>query len=83
MGTREVWIFLCPSWPQQCSPLSTVFDLIKVSDEEHQALGGGPIVTVDRYELEIGKHTVWTVNEDFRKKSIHFSKEFIELVRFG
>ena len=50
MGTREVWIFLCPSWPQQCSPLSTVFDLIKVSDEEHQALGGGPIVTVDRYE---------------------------------
>jgi len=49
MGTREVWIFLCPSWPQQCSPLSTVFDLIKVSDEEHQALGGGPIVTVDRY----------------------------------
>ena len=62
MGTREVWIFLCPSWPQQCSPLSTVFDLIKVSDEEHQALGGGPIVTVDRYELEIGKHTVGTVN---------------------
>ena len=56
MGTREVWIFLCPSWPQQCSPLSTVFDLIKVSDEEHQALGGGPIVTVDRYVLEIGKH---------------------------
>ena len=26
---------------------------IKVSDEEHQALGGGPIVTVDRYVLEI------------------------------
>lgn len=49
MGSRQVWIFLSPSWPQQCSPLSTVFDLIKVSDEEHQALGGGPIVTVDRY----------------------------------
>ena len=21
--SREVWIFLSPSWPQQCSPLST------------------------------------------------------------
>ena len=48
VGSREVWIFLSPNWPQQCSPLSTVFDLIKVSDEEHQALGGGPIITVDR-----------------------------------
>ena len=45
---REVWIFLSPNWPQQCSPLSTVFDLVKVADEEHQALGGGPVVTVDR-----------------------------------
>jgi len=26
-----------PSWPQQCSPLSTVFDLIKVADEEMRA----------------------------------------------
>ena len=47
-GSREVWIFLSPSWPQQCSPLSTVFDLVKVTDEEHQALGGGPVVAVDR-----------------------------------
>jgi len=37
-----------PSWPQQCSPLSTVFDLIKVADEERHGLPG-PILTVDRY----------------------------------
>ena len=45
--TRDVWIFLSPNWPQQCSPLSTVFDLIKASDEEHHGLRG-PIVAVDR-----------------------------------
>ena len=45
--TRDIWIFLTPNWPQQCSPLSTVFDLIKVADEEHHGLRG-PIVTVDR-----------------------------------
>ena len=45
--TRDIWIFLTPNWPQQCSPLSTVFDLIKVTDEEHHGLRG-PIVTVDR-----------------------------------
>ena len=46
--SRQVWIFYCPSWPQQCSPLSTVFDLIKAADEEHAALGG-PILALDRY----------------------------------
>ncbi|XP_059092018.1 tyrosine-protein phosphatase 99A-like [Tigriopus californicus] len=46
--SRQVWIFHAPSWPQQCSPLSTVFDLIKAIDEEHQSLGG-PILTIDRY----------------------------------
>ena len=45
--SRQVWIFYCPSWPQQCSPLSTVFDLIKAADEEHAALGG-PILALDR-----------------------------------
>ena len=45
--TRDVMIFLTPNWPQQCSPLSTVFDLIKVADEEHHGLRG-PIIAVDR-----------------------------------
>ena len=45
--SRQVWIFHCPTWPQQCSPLSTVFDLIKAADEEHSALGG-PILALDR-----------------------------------
>ena len=45
--TRDVMIFVTPNWPQQCSPLSTVFDLIKVADEEHHGLRG-PIVAVDR-----------------------------------
>jgi hypothetical protein len=45
--TRDVMIFVTPNWPHQCSPLSTVFDLIKVTDEEHHGLRG-PIVAVDR-----------------------------------
>ena len=45
--TRDVMIFLTPNWPQHCSPLSTVFDLIKVADEEHHGLRG-PILAVDR-----------------------------------
>ena len=45
--SRQVWIFQSPSWPQQCSPLSTVFDLVKAADEEHHTLGG-PIVVMDR-----------------------------------
>ena len=45
LTSREIWIFHSPSWPQQCSPLSTVFDLVKAADEEHP---GGPIVVVDR-----------------------------------
>ena len=45
--TRDVMIFVTPNWPQQCSPLSTVFDLIKVADEEHHGLRG-PIIAVDR-----------------------------------
>jgi hypothetical protein len=44
-NSREIWVFHSPSWPQQCSPLSTVFDLVKAADEEHT---GGPIVVVDR-----------------------------------
>ena len=46
--SRDVMIFLTPNWPQQCSPLSTVFDLIKVTDEEHHGLRG-PIVAIDRF----------------------------------
>ena len=45
--SREVTVFYAPSWPNQCSPLSTVFDLIKVADEERHGLPG-PIVAVDR-----------------------------------
>ena len=49
-NSRELWIFHSPNWPQQCSPLSTVFDLVKATDEEHI---GGPIVVVDRYVPEL------------------------------
>ena len=42
----------CCNWPQQCSPLSTVFDLVKMVDEEAMRLGAGardsPILVVDR-----------------------------------
>ncbi len=42
----------CSNWPQQCSPLSTVFDLIKLVDEEAVRLSGGaregPILVMDR-----------------------------------
>merc|ERR1711937_381039 len=31
---RDLVVVQCSNWPQQCSPLSTVFDLIKLVDEE-------------------------------------------------
>ncbi|CAB4063723.1 PTPRG [Lepeophtheirus salmonis] len=49
--SREVWIYHSPNWPQQCSPLSTVFDLIKSVDEElsRKSPNTGPSVIIDRY----------------------------------
>ncbi|XP_040566309.2 putative receptor-type tyrosine-protein phosphatase mosPTP-1 isoform X2 [Lepeophtheirus salmonis] len=52
--SREVWIYYSPNWPQQCSPLSTVFDLIKSVDEEQNrlaanAISSGPTVIIDRF----------------------------------
>ena len=32
--TRDLVVVQASNWPQQCSPLSTVFDLIKLVDEE-------------------------------------------------
>ncbi len=41
------------NWPAQCSPLSTVFDLVKLVDEESFRATGGrrdhPILVLDRF----------------------------------
>ena len=40
------------NWPAQCSPLSTVFDLVKLVDEESLRMANGrrdnPILVIDR-----------------------------------
>ena len=50
--SRELVVVQCSNWPQQCSPLSTVFDLIKLVDEEALRMTGGsrenPILVMDR-----------------------------------
>ena len=50
--SREVVVVQCSNWPQQCSPLSTVFDLIKLVDVEALRMTGGsrenPILVMDR-----------------------------------
>jgi hypothetical protein len=50
---REVAVVQASNWPSQCSPLSTVFDLIKLVDEESLRATGGrrdrPILVLDRY----------------------------------
>ena len=49
---REVCCIEVSNWPAQCSPLSTVFDLVKLVDEEALRMGGGrrdnPILVIDR-----------------------------------
>jgi len=50
--SRELVLVQCSNWPQQCSPLSTVFDLVKMVDEEALRMTGGgrenPILVMDR-----------------------------------
>ena len=50
--SRDLVVVQCSNWPQQCSPLSTVFDLIKLVDEEQVRMTGGsretPILVMDR-----------------------------------
>ena len=50
--TRELVVVQANNWPQQSSPLSTVFDLIKVVDEEQVKMTGGsresPVLVMDR-----------------------------------
>ncbi|QQP36815.1 Uncharacterized protein FKW44_022023, partial [Caligus rogercresseyi] len=48
-GSRDICIYYSPNWPKQCSPLSTVFDLIKSVDEEFCRSEGsfGPAVIID------------------------------------
>ena len=52
---REVCCIEVSNWPAQCSPLSTVFDLVKLVDEEALRMGGGlrdnPILVIDRYTI--------------------------------
>ena len=49
---RDLVVVQASNWPQQCSPLSTVFDLIKLVDEEQLKMTGGsretPILVMDR-----------------------------------
>ena len=51
-GSRDLVVVQSCNWPQQCSPLSTVFDLVKLVDEEAvRASGGGrdrPLLVMDR-----------------------------------
>ena len=70
--SRDVMIFLTPNWPQQCSPLSTVFDLIKVTDEEHHGLRG-PIVAIDRFvDTYMSFRDVHLISTNFAKDIIIF-----------
>ena len=50
--SRDLVVVQCSNWPQQCSPLSTVFDLIKLVDEEQVRMTGGsretPILVMER-----------------------------------
>ena len=72
--SRDVMIFLTPNWPQQCSPLSTVFDLIKVTDEEHHGLRG-PIVAIDRFvDIPICHYlsSYYSINRSRKRHHHHF-----------
>ena len=71
--SRDVMIFLTPNWPQQCSPLSTVFDLIKVTDEEHHGLRG-PIVAIDRFvDIPICHYlSIYYINRSCKRYHRHF-----------
>ena len=49
----NVVVIQCSNWPQQCSPLSTVFDLVKLVDEESVTQSSGsrsqqPVLVIDR-----------------------------------
>ena len=50
--SRDVVVVHRTNWPQQCSPLSTVFDLVKLVDEEALRMTGGsrenPVLVMDR-----------------------------------
>ena len=51
--SREVAVVQVSNWPAQCSPLSTVFDLVKLVDEESLRATQGrrdhPILVLDRW----------------------------------
>ena len=45
----DVVVIQCSNWPQQCSPLSTVFDLVKLVDEESSgSRTQQPVLVIDR-----------------------------------
>ena len=50
--TRDLVVVQANNWPQQSSPLSTVFNLIKLVDEEQLRMTGGsretPVLVMDR-----------------------------------
>ena len=50
--SRDLVVVQGSNWPQQCSPLSTVFDLIKLVDEEQVRMTCGsretPVLVMDR-----------------------------------
>ncbi|XP_076362408.1 putative receptor-type tyrosine-protein phosphatase mosPTP-1 isoform X1 [Tachypleus tridentatus] len=42
-------IIQCAGWPESCSPLSSVFDLINVVQDWHLEYQNGPMVVIDRF----------------------------------
>ena len=50
---KELILVQISGWPQHCSPLSTVFDHIKIVDEEALRITGGrrenPVLVIDRH----------------------------------
>lgn len=41
-------MIFCPNWPECCSPLSAVFDLVRVVQQWFADNQNGPVVVVDR-----------------------------------
>lgn len=43
----------CANWPHNCSPITSLFELIHLVQEWHREYRNGPIIVMDRYSLII------------------------------
>jgi receptor-type tyrosine-protein phosphatase gamma len=43
----------CANWPHNCSPITSLFELIHLVQERHLEYQNGPIIVMDRYSLKI------------------------------